>query len=54
MKKDTKRIEEIKRKIEALDNAEFFIYMADRWTANDKIQLANIEKERKKLKAELG
>lgn len=54
MMKDTKRIEEIKKRIEALDNAEFFIYMADKWTANDKIQLANIARERKALKAELG
>ena len=45
--------QEIINRLEQLDNWEFYIMMADFWTAEDKRNLYKIETERKILKAQL-
>lgn len=47
------RIEEIKRRIEVLENVKFYIDMKDRWSDLDWKRLYEIQEEEKALKAEL-
>lgn len=42
---------EAMKRIEQLEQREFFIWMADRWTIEDTLMLDEIEREKTKLRA---